>query len=327
MDRRRFTPSAEGLEGRALLSGLFGGSTLRSASANATLSARELPETYQQRLNRIDHLPYYLRQSEPSRSLPPDTILQLQTDLRTVVAQLHGPTAPVVDTFNSGLRQLLPDKTLSPANAVRVNHSFGAVLEHAGASIGAVAGLQADMNALAKVDVQSNEPSLLARQDYALVLQTALNVGRPIQTPTPAILKTGDGLRAKDNKSGTTHDHNPTMVGTYQAGATKVGYLRIQIIDAHETVLGSGVVDPTGNYSVKLQYLPDGVYQLRSRGEDEVGHVSAPSPHAFILTVKDRRGTHVTTASVAPLAAVTRTTTITSATQYLQSVLPPTGQG
>lgn len=327
MDRRRYTPSAEGLEGRALLSGLFGGSTSNSAAANANLSAKQLPETYQQRLNRVDHLPYYLRQAELQRVLPVDTVQQLQTDIRIVIAGLHGPTTPVVDSFNTGLRRLLPDKTVSPENAIRINHSFGQVLEHAGASAEEVANLQADMNALVKADVQSDEPSLLVRQDYALVLQTTLNIGRPIQTPTPPVLKLNDGVRAKDNKSAITHDHTPTMVGTYQAGATKVGYLRIQIIDANDKILGTGVVDPSGTYSVKLQNLPDGVYQLRARGEDEVGHLSAPSPHAFQLKVKSRPGAIVTTASAAPVSTVTRTTTTSSATQYLQSVSGAHGSG
>src|SRR6185312_10743982 len=57
MDRRRYTPSAEGLEGRQLLSGLFGG---KSSQTNTTVSVADLPETYRQKENRLFHLPIYL---------------------------------------------------------------------------------------------------------------------------------------------------------------------------------------------------------------------------------------------------------------------------
>jgi hypothetical protein len=195
------------------------------------------------------------------------------------------------------------------------------VLDRAGATPAQVTSLQADLNDLARIDANSVQPSYLARSDYSLVLQTALAVGRPMQTPTPAILEAKDGVRAKDSKSGVTFDHEPTLVGTYQPGATKVGYMRIQIIDADGTVRGIGVVDPTGNYSVKLQPLADGVYHLRSQAVDEVGHLSDPSPHAFQLRVATRHGAnHVAVAQPLSYATVTRTST----TPIGELLRPPT---
>jgi hypothetical protein len=302
MDRRRYTPSAEGLEGRALMS-LFGGK-VSSANTNLNVSIQDLPETFRQKENRIDHLPFYLQQEDPNRFLPADAIRQIQTDMRSVIAELHAPSKPVTDAFNVGLRHLLPYKTLSRQNAFRLSQQFGDVLLTAGATPDQVASFQQSMGELAKVDALSTQPSQFARQDYALVLQTTLAVGRPMQTPTPGLLAVKDGVRTKDSKGGFTRDHNPTLVGTYEAGATRIGYARMQILDDAGDVLGTGVVDVNGAYSVKLAtFLPDGTYHLRTRAVDEVGHVSDPSPHAFTLKVVTRP---------APRAALVRTTTVTT---------------
>ena len=86
MDRRRFNPSAEGLEGRALLS-LFGGSGAKAAQANL----QNIPTTFKQKELRIAHLPFFLEQEYPGRFLPEDTIKKLQADLTSVIASLHDP--------------------------------------------------------------------------------------------------------------------------------------------------------------------------------------------------------------------------------------------
>lgn len=290
MDRRRYSPKGEGLEGRALLS-LFGGRTSlgNSAAFNASVSNQDLPETFQQKEQRIEHLPFYLEQQGPGRILPATTVQHLQADMNAVVSQLHAPSTAVVNNFNESLRRYLPDKSLSPANAVRLNHAFGAVLSRAGATPQETANLQRDMNELALVDSLSAEPSIYVRNDYSLVLQTTLAVGRPMWTPTPATLQVNDGLRAKDGKSAITHDHLPTLVGTYQAGATKIGYVNMQVVDESGRVLGAAPVDTNGNYTVKVTTpLPDGTYGLRTRAVDEVGHLSAPSLQAYKLKVVTR---------------------------------------
>ena len=76
MDRRRFVPSPEGLENRALLtSGLFG-----SAPSNGNPSA-DVPATFRIKEQRIERLPHFLELIRSGRYLPPDTIKQLQADL------------------------------------------------------------------------------------------------------------------------------------------------------------------------------------------------------------------------------------------------------
>src|SRR3954447_6575397 len=120
MDRRRFSPSAEGLEGRALLSLLGAGNYTKY---NTTVSIQDLPKTYKEKELRIAHLPFYLQQEDPRRFLPPEATQQLQTDINTVVSKLHAPTTKVVDDFNAGLRHLLPYNTLSPTNAKFLNNS------------------------------------------------------------------------------------------------------------------------------------------------------------------------------------------------------------
>src|SRR5206468_1476635 len=113
------------------------------------------------------------------------------------------------------LRHAFPYETLSPANARYLNNSFGNVLNKAGATSAQEASLRADMNAIAKVDSQSTDPTFLVANDYSLVLQTALSVGRPIPTPTRPSIDANSGVRSKSGAAGWTHENNPTMVGTY----------------------------------------------------------------------------------------------------------------
>ena len=282
MDRRRFAPSAEALEGKALLS-LFG---VKTTNTSQQISVQDLPETFRQKELRIEHLPFYLEQTQPGRFLPSATITKLQSDLGDIAAELHAPTTQVVDAFNHGLQHALPYLTLSTTNAHLLNASFGSVLDRAGATPQETANLRQDMNQLALVDSKSIEPSLLARNDYSLVLQTALSIGRPIQTPRAPELAANDGIKAKNGESGYTHDHLPTFVGSYEAGATRIGFMRMQIVDASGTVFGVGVVDSAGHYSVKLTTpLPDGNYAFHARAIDEVGHQSDLSPGSFKLKV------------------------------------------
>ena len=267
-----------------MMSGIFGGTS--STNTNQQIDLKDLPETYKQKELRIAHLPYFLDQEQTARYLPPGTIRQLQGDVSAVVSSLHAPGTKVVDAFNQGLRHLLPYKTLSPANAALVNHAFGNVLERSGATPEQEAALQADMNQLAFVDSKSIQPTLLARQDYGLVMQTTLAVGRPIQTPAAAPIAQHDGLKVANGLAAFTRSHNPIFNGTYQAGATRIGYLRIQLLDQFNQTIGVGVVDPSGSYSVYVTTpLPFGTYKVRTQAVDEVGHTSAPSPHAFTLKV------------------------------------------
>ena len=66
MDRRRFVPSPEGLEGRTLLAGI-NINTLFGLQLYPNLN---VPITFQQKSLRIQHLPYYLEKIRPGRFLP-----------------------------------------------------------------------------------------------------------------------------------------------------------------------------------------------------------------------------------------------------------------
>src|SRR6185437_7953961 len=92
MDRHRFVPSSETLDQRTLLSstGLFGQST---ASRALTGSAVRLPDTFNEKLLRIQRVPFYLDHLQSERFLPPAALKSLQTNMVDVAARLH-PAAP-----------------------------------------------------------------------------------------------------------------------------------------------------------------------------------------------------------------------------------------
>ena len=287
MDRRRYVPSGEGLEGRALLS-LFGGKTPAPA---ATTSVQNLPETFKQKEERIQHLPFFLEQLQPGRYLPPDTVAGIQANLSAVTGRLHAPPAKVVDNFNLSLRHGFPYKSLSPDTAKVLNHAFGTVLAAAGADPARAQSLQADLNQLALVDSKGINASYVATNDYALVLQTALAVGRPIPTPAAPTISAKDGARVKNGTAGLTYNHMPAFVGTYVIGASKEKTNSIQIVDESGRVLASGTIDEAGTYNAKVENpLPDGTYKLRARAIDEAGHESNLSP-SFRLKVATRVST------------------------------------
>ena len=110
------------------------GSGHTGSQYNTTVSIQDLPKTYKEKELRIAHLPYYLQQEDPRRFLPSAVIQQLQTDINTVVAELHAPTPGLSTPSTPASGSLMPTNNLSAAEARFVNHSFGAVLEHSGAT-------------------------------------------------------------------------------------------------------------------------------------------------------------------------------------------------
>jgi hypothetical protein len=299
MDRRRFVPSGEGLEGRALLS-LFGGKSVSQQED----TGQNVPETWLQKEVRVDHLPFYLRAVETTRFLPRATIEKLQDDLHAVMGELESPTQPAVTNFNLSIRDAFKNQTISTAETNALNRNFGEVLIKAGATPQQTINLQSDMNQLAFVDAKSVNPSILVANDYSLVLQTAMAAGRPIKRPDASILHKDDGVILSNGMLGRTRDHNPTLVGIYNVGLKGNGITDIQIVTANGTVLGTGKITPlTSDYTVKITTpLSDGIYNLYTRAIDNQGHVSELSYHYFRLKV------------VSPPAHTTtvKTTTITT---------------
>jgi Bacterial Ig-like domain len=299
MDRRRFVPSTEGLEGRALLTSLFGSST----SQNDPIDT--VPMTFKLKAARVDKLPGYMEQFRSGRFLPADTIAHLKDDLIAVAAKLHAPGTDVLNGFNARLRSIQPSSSLSVADAKGLNQSFGVVLTAAGATPQQVANLQNDMTQLTKVDTQSPQSVFLATNDYTVVLETVLAIDRPIRQPVPPQLAAKDGIRV-NILNGVTTKSQPLLVGNYDAFAT------VQLVDATGAIFGGAVVkkngptqtngvdNATGNYEITVDRpLAPGLYTFYVRALDQYGNVSNYS-HPFHLKVNTPKQGVVTEVLIPP---------------------------
>jgi hypothetical protein len=294
MDRRRYVPSPEGLEGRALLASSLFGSNLPNSNPSA-----DVPTTFEVKEQRVERLPHFLELIRPGRFIPEATLKQLQADLLSVTTNLHAPGSAVLEGFNSRLRDVMPSTSLSVASAAGLSHSFGVALKAAGATPQQVTNLQNDMSALARNDANSPQPVFLATNDYTLVLETVLGIGRPIRKPEAPVLAVNNGTRVNP-QAGITPKSQPTLVGTYDAQA------QIQIVDPAGNVLGSTIVRregptqqngqavATGKYAVTFSRpLDDGLHTFHVRAVDAQGHASRLSP-PFKLKVITRSVDHAT---------------------------------
>jgi hypothetical protein len=280
MDRRRFVPSPEGLEVRELMASFLSPSTTPSPSV------QNLPDTYKQKITRIERLPFFLRSFEKGRILPDAAIAPLQTDLITIQGHLHTASSPVLDQFNKVIRDVIPHQSLSEESARKLNQAFGVALATTGASPSIVASLQADMNTLAKIDSHDSNPTILATNDYSTVLQTAIGVGLPIRTPAAPVLAKADSVGSAT--SHTTNKTQPHLVGTYEPGAT------INILNENGVVVGSTTVTSTGKYSVQFSSpLSLGRHVIRVQAIDHTDTspvsvryafkvVAPPKPHVVV---------------------------------------------
>lgn len=286
--RRRFVPSPEGLEGRTLLN-VFGERGRRNPAPTVS-------PTVQQRTQRIDRLPFFLQRIEPRRTLPDEVIERLQSDLREIAGRLQNAAEPVVRAFNLELRRVGANATLSPGDAQALNQAFGRVLESAGATPQAISALQTDLNDLARADSNDISPVALATNDYALILQTALGIGRPIRRPAAPRLASNDNSGSKDDQI--TSVRQPQLLGASDPGAV------IQILDESGGVIGSGTVGTTGRYSASLTTpLSDGTHTLRAQATvaDRVSEPSAPL--TLIINARTPRNATLGTVPGGPLAA------------------------
>jgi hypothetical protein len=299
MDRRRFVPSAEGLEGRALLA-----SSIFSFSKPNRNPTDTVPMTFVLKNNRIEKLPVHMEQIRVGRFLPLDTVKKLQADMLAVTTKTQPPGSPVLDGFNTRLRDVNSHSSLSVENAMVLNHSFDNVLTAAGATPEAIANLNDDMNALAKNDAQGPQPVFLATNDYTLVLQTILGIGRPIRRPESAQLAAGNGVRVGRN-FGVSAKDQPTVVGNYDA------YAQVQIVNHNLDVFGSsfvrkngptqtnGTANATGKYAITFnQPLPNGLYTYYIRTIDQYGNMSHISPPFKIKINTNLAHTHTAAGSV-----------------------------
>jgi hypothetical protein len=289
MERRRFVPSTDGLEGRSMMSILH---------PSMTTAAQLAGQTLQQKTLRIDRVPFYLEQIQPGRFLPAATTDHIKNDLNAIKGHLHDPPSASLNAVNLQLRSTLTHPTLSKDRAQGLLVTFGKALSGAGATPDQVAAFEADLNQLIQVDTVSINPSSLAANDTSLILQTALAIGRPIRQPQRPTLVSTDDTGAKGDYI--TAVRQPRLTSSYDPQTT------VQIIDTSGNVLGQVAVPASGVYTVGFdQPLSLGKHTLQIRAFDANGDFSIPSK-SFTLTIVAPRSPKptATTASVpgGPLA-------------------------
>ena len=293
--RREFAPSGESLEDRKLLStskvpnnvpNNFLNNPGLSAFTGGYYSTPSLTySTLVQKNTRIQHIPLFLNSIDPKRYLPPDAVANLQTDLSEVRGRLQFAKAYDLNKFNVLLRNVLQEKTLSTTSIARLNHDVGVILAEAGMSPNQVSVFQASLTTLSKIDAQEPNPVYVATNDYAVLLQLALGVGRPIDTPTVPHLIAADHLKGR--AGAVTINQQPNLTGTYDPGTT------IRLLDSQGNLLGSTIVAKNQTYTVApdVPFAP-GRYQFFVQGTDDSGELSALSPPFTVSIVTESHAPH-----------------------------------
>lgn len=286
MDRRRFVPSADGLEGRMLL------------AASAASRPQNQLNTLADKTTRIDRFPQALESIQFGRTLPKPIVTAIQDDIIAIRGRLQSPKPQTLANFNDEIRKASRKATLSQETALALTNAFGRALESAGDTPQHIAQLQADTNKLIQVDVASRDPVRLAVNDYAFILQTALGIGRPIVTPPAPTL-------AKAERGGPNNvvvgNRRPSLIGTYNPKGTPIG-TEIDLLDQDGNVIGTTTTTTNGKYTVApTAILGYGSHTFRVRAVDAAGDVSNPSAPVTITVVPN--GTSVKAHPKGPLGA------------------------
>ena len=217
--RRPYVPGAEGLEGRMVLSTVAAPPVASAAMiaspvtaqttrpvvstdseavlqqtiarvradiesrAPRALSARQeaaIPQWIETRFQRIDRLPAFLQSLDRGRVLPGEAIATLQREIRGFVAALHAPAEPVATAFVEVLRDAASVGSVRESSVNQLDNALSRLLQSAGADSTSIQQIRGAMDDLARTAVISENPVVVLTNDYALVLQTILGVGRPI---------------------------------------------------------------------------------------------------------------------------------------------------
>jgi hypothetical protein len=281
MDRRRFAPATEGLEQRALLTtstpnltNLFG----FQVSPNLNI-----PITYEQKVLRAERLPFYLGKIRPGRFLPQAEMQQIQGDLLQVISKLHKPATAALNQYNYGLRPIVNKESITAGDVTTLDRNFGFVLTAASASPSVINSLKTTVTQLVtQVDTASPQPAYLATNDYSLILQTALAIGRPMPAPILPKIAKNQGIQADASHIKTPLRH-PALTGTYHF------HTHIQIVTPSSVVVGETAVQKNNNYKVLINPpLSPGVYQFRIRAVDNGSNLSRES-RSFEIKVVPKR--------------------------------------
>jgi Bacterial Ig-like domain len=133
-----------------------------------------------------------------------------------------------------------------------------------------------------QIDTASPQPAFLATNDYSLILQTALAIGRPMPSPNLPKISKNEGIQATVNHIKTPLRH-PSLVGTYHF------HTHIQVITPSGEIVGLVNCRRNGRYRVTISTpLSPGTYYFRIRAYDDAGNLSNPSK-LFAIKVVPRR--------------------------------------
>jgi hypothetical protein len=280
MDRRRYVPVGEGMEVRTMMSGV----NVNNLFGFQVSNNLNVPITYQQKELRVQHLAYFMEKILPGRYLPATETQEITAGLTQLISQIHKPSSQVLDNYNYQLRKVIPDQSLTPAAAALLNRGYQAVLNDAKAPQSAIDTTEAALNQLVtQVDTRSPQPVYLSSNDYTIVLQTALAVGRPMPPPILGKIGKNEGIQANSNHIKTVLEH-PAIAGTYHF------HTEMQIITPDGTVVGEAPCKPeTNKYRVIISTpLSVGVHAFRLRAYDSHGDLSRVSKLFFIKVVPRR---------------------------------------
>jgi hypothetical protein len=292
MDRRRFVPSPEGLEGRAMLSTTTAGNALGFLGGSTTTS-QTLPITFQQKAERIQKIPENLRALEPNRYLPPDVIQQIQLGMYEVMGRMTPPPSSALTNYNLALRKIVFHSSLSPANAQLLDNGFAGVLKSANTPDPGFTTLTTAVDQLVtQVDTASVNPTFLATNDSAYLLQLATVLGQPMPAPRVPTISKGSGKQVSPGVY-VTPLSNPYFSGTYEYGTT------MQMIDpaANNAVVGQAPVAKNGQYQIRVS-TPLNVgqtYKFRMQAVDEALHFSNVSREFVVKVVPPKTQAHSVT--------------------------------
>ena len=282
MDRRRFVPRPEALEGRTLQANI---NSLFGLQVNTNLN---VPITFQQKSLRIERLPFYLDKIAPhGRFLPAgrdpaDPGLALQHGGRDPPAasrrpqqlQLPAPEGgqqPVVDRGRHRSAGLLvqggPALGEDPCR-LHHRHEYGFVQAHIASRHGQrPAGHPGHQRLHPRAGDRPGD-----RSPHA-----APNV-------IPRI-KRNQGIQA-DSQHIKTPLERPILVGTYHY------HTQIQVVTPGGVVVGASNVHKNNNYKVQITTPQSvGVHEFQLRALDDVGHISRLSKR-FLIKVVPRRHHH-----------------------------------